>query len=533
MKRFFWIYFVGIIVLAITLRYWQLGTVPLGFHADEVAYGYNAYSILKTGRDEYGKLFPLVLKSFGDYKAAVDAYLIIPFVYFWGLHEWTVRAPSAMFGVLFIILTYALVFRLSKNRHLALLSMGLAAISPIGILLSRVQSDPLICATFFFSAFYCFLLWLDTRKPRFIVLAGLLTALSFFTYTITRLFAVPFLFLTGWQYWKTFDRQAKLVFSGIICVICITVIGMYLTPAGVWFSQVSVFSSQQVQLPLDEEIREDGATGVPIAVTRIIHNKVIAYSQYFLKNYADYLSFEFLFTQAREPLREQIPHQGVLMLIDLPFLLLGIYTAFKKRLPYGIFSVLWVLLVPAILAIASAETPNVHRFILAMIPMYLLTALGITSLRRRGFVIVIITLFALNLTYNMHELFVHQPMKNAIFRNDEYTRLVKALRPLYAKYDTIVTQQVLGHILFYWPMDPAWYQALGSPRDTKYGTFDKFFFVTDSCPSNRKDDRVRNLPARRILYVDRAECTMEGDDRIVETVRFANSLAAYYLVEKL
>lgn len=540
MKRSFWIYFLGIIIVAIILRFWQLGTIPLGFHADEVAYGYNAYSILKTGRDEFGKLFPLVLRSFGDYKAAVDAYLAIPFIAVFGLHEWTVRAPSALFGIVFMLLTYALTFRLSGNRRLSLVAMILAAISPIGLLLSRVQSDPLICATFFFSAFHCFLLWLDTRKARFIILAGLLTTLSFFTYTITRLFALPFLFLIGFRYWSTFDKQARLVFRIIVSIVFVAVIGLYLSPAGVWFSQVSVFSSQNVQLPLDEEIREDGATSVPLWITRIIHNKAIAYGQYFIKNYTDYLSYEFLFAQAREPLREQIPHQGVLMFVDLPFLILGVYMAFRKRLSYGIFSILWILLVPAILAIASAETPNVHRFILAMIPMYLLIALGITTLYEKiekkwkhGFIIILVALFTINLIYNAHELFVHQPMKSAMYRNDEYTRLVQALKPIYNQYDTIVIQQVLEHILFYWPMDPAWYQSLGSPRDTKYGAFDKFLFVTDACPSQRRDLAVVAIATSRILYVDKAECTMEGDDRVVETVRFANSLAAYYLVEKL
>jgi len=38
--------------------------VPPGFNADEAAFGYNAYSLLKTGRDEYGTLLPLSIKSF-------------------------------------------------------------------------------------------------------------------------------------------------------------------------------------------------------------------------------------------------------------------------------------------------------------------------------------------------------------------------------------------------------------------------------------------------------------------------------------
>ena len=43
-----------IIALAVVLRFYNLSQVPIGFNDDEAAFGYNAYSILKTGRDEWG-----------------------------------------------------------------------------------------------------------------------------------------------------------------------------------------------------------------------------------------------------------------------------------------------------------------------------------------------------------------------------------------------------------------------------------------------------------------------------------------------
>jgi 4-amino-4-deoxy-L-arabinose transferase-like glycosyltransferase len=534
-----WIVCIGIILLAIFLRFWQLGRIPEGFHSDEAAYGYNAYSILKTGKDEYGKAFPLVLRSYGDYKAAVDSYLAIPFIYFGGLHEWAVRAPSAVFGILFILLTYALVLRITKDRPLALISTVIATISPVGILLSRVQSDPLICATFFFFALYCWFRWLDTRKTRFIFLIGVSIFLSFYTYTITRLFAIPFFIVLGLWYWRAFDTQARIVFCGILTAVVIAVIGLYVSPAGVYFSQVSVFSSKDVQLPLDEEIREDGAQAVPLLMTRIIHNKVVAYGQYFLKNYTDYFSFEFLFTQAKEPLREQIPHQGVLMLIDLPFLLAGIYMVFRKRLSYGMFLLSWFLLAPAVLSITSVETPNVHRFILAVIPAYVLTALGILSVYtmvkpklRMTLAAVIFCLFTINLIYDMHELFVHQPIHTPLYRNEEDKKLALYFKPVASKYDVIVSPKILEEILFFWPIDPAVYQREGSPRDTDNAWYRNFLFVNDNCPSLLLNPAVAAVKATRILYVDRPICPLAGDDVIISKIKYGNTLDAYYLIEK-
>ena len=56
-----------ILFLSFVIRIWQLGAMPT-FISDEASIGYNAYSILKTGRDEWNNLLPLSFKSFGEYK---------------------------------------------------------------------------------------------------------------------------------------------------------------------------------------------------------------------------------------------------------------------------------------------------------------------------------------------------------------------------------------------------------------------------------------------------------------------------------
>ena len=88
-KKFFkenWI-LILILIVAAFLRLFKLGSFPVSLTWDETALGYNAFSLLKTGRDEYGKLLPLVLKSFGDYKPALYSYLTVPSVLIFGLNE--------------------------------------------------------------------------------------------------------------------------------------------------------------------------------------------------------------------------------------------------------------------------------------------------------------------------------------------------------------------------------------------------------------------------------------------------------------
>ena len=80
--------------LFVRLIFWQ--KTPLLW--DEAALGYNAYSILETGRDEYGQILPIIFKSFGDYKPGFYVYLTLPFIKVFGLNELSVRLPSIILG---------------------------------------------------------------------------------------------------------------------------------------------------------------------------------------------------------------------------------------------------------------------------------------------------------------------------------------------------------------------------------------------------------------------------------------------------
>ena len=101
MKEFlkkYWL-LILIVILAFSLRVYKLGDYPVGITWDEPAVGYNAYSVLKTGKDEYGKLLPLTFKSFGDDKPGFFVYYIIPSVAIFGLTKFAIMFPSALAGV--------------------------------------------------------------------------------------------------------------------------------------------------------------------------------------------------------------------------------------------------------------------------------------------------------------------------------------------------------------------------------------------------------------------------------------------------
>src|SRR3990167_5675964 len=119
MKRAFLIFLV--VLLAFILRFYNLNSVPPSLYWDEASLGYNAYSILKTARDEHGKLLPITnFAAFGDYKPSGYIYASVPAIAVFGLNEFSVRLPSTFFGVLTVLITYLLTKRLWKNEKIAL-----------------------------------------------------------------------------------------------------------------------------------------------------------------------------------------------------------------------------------------------------------------------------------------------------------------------------------------------------------------------------------------------------------------------------
>ena len=103
-----------IVLLGAFLRLCMLDRVPPGFNQDEASIGYNAYSILKTGKDEYGKVMPIYFKAFGDQKLPVYIYATAASEAVLGVNEFAVRFPSAFFGILCLPLLYLLVEKLEK-----------------------------------------------------------------------------------------------------------------------------------------------------------------------------------------------------------------------------------------------------------------------------------------------------------------------------------------------------------------------------------------------------------------------------------
>src|SRR3989344_6158523 len=157
------------VVLAVVTRGYQLGQAPAGLYLDEAGQGYSAYSLYKTGRDEFGKPLPIVFRSFGDFKTPVYIYLVVPLIPVFGLSPLTVRLPSFVFSILTIPVMWALLRLVGASKRLAVISCLLLAISPWHVLFGRTNFECNVALGWLLTGVWAF--YKGLKKPSFLVLA--------------------------------------------------------------------------------------------------------------------------------------------------------------------------------------------------------------------------------------------------------------------------------------------------------------------------------------------------------------------------
>ena len=148
--RYSKVVFTSILVVAALLRLWGLNSVPVSLFSDELDIGYQAYSIIETGKDYSGNSWPMHFQSYADNRTPLYIYSAVPTVAIFGITPLGVRLPAAIFGILgvwvFFLLTRELAgfSRMKEGIYadkMALLAAGLMAASPWHIQYSRAAFE--------------------------------------------------------------------------------------------------------------------------------------------------------------------------------------------------------------------------------------------------------------------------------------------------------------------------------------------------------------------------------------------------------
>lgn len=375
----------GIILLAGVLRFYNISSLPNGLHWDEQDTGYQAYSVIHTGRDYFGNPLPVIFHSFADFRTPVFIYSAVPSVYVFGLTPFAVRLPSAIFGVLSVLLIYYLANLMFPGNRLGCTSLNIGhlasfvlAISPWHIQYGRQSVECNVMLFFILLGLITF--YKSLKNSSWFWLSGLSFGLAVASYSPAKFF-VPLLVLCLIWIYKIFPIKF-LIIVGLISLPFVYdgAFGQSATR----FHDVSILTDPTIASAVDYERQYSntarGQTGVgqsPDFLDKLTYNKFTNVFGTFTNNYLDVFSTQYLFTRGDQELRHS-PNENAIGQFHMPDILpfiLGLFAlaslAFVSRKVSWVMG-FWFVIGPVASALTRGGGAHAARTFL-MLPAFVLT----------------------------------------------------------------------------------------------------------------------------------------------------------------
>ena len=505
-----------ILFAAAFLRFYRLAEVPPSLTWDEASVGYNAWTILNWGKDEWGKTLPLVFKSFGEYKNPVDVYLTVPAIAIFGLNEFGVRASSALFGILNVLLIYFLGAKIFKNKWAGVISALVLAVSPYNLHFSRFNHELNFAVFFFMLGFYLFLESLG--KKRFLLIFSFVSfGISLITYNAAKIVVPAILFLLIVLHLKKLLEFKNYLFGGILVILFFV---------GLIFIEPNLLGINRFNETSSVEDRK---------IVNII------------QKYKAHYSFNFLFVKGDPNARLSSQVAGEFYKTDLPFLVLGtvalIWFLVKNKRREFIVVAVWALLAP-IPATITSEIPHAARAMFMTGSWHLILAFGVwkflTLIKNKYWIITTTIVFTGLMIYSF---FSYIKSYYKIFPKEYAIEWQYGMRDIvdyvkeneanyYAVYMTDIRSQPYIFYLFYlkYPLPQflktvKYNETIQRPSNLVI-SFDKYKFGIW--------DPIESFPEKGILYVvgpsHYSGLRHKTLFRVVKAINYPNGTDAFFLV---
>lgn len=340
-----------IVLLSVFLRFYKLGEIPNGLYVDEAVSAYNAYSVLETGKDEYGKSFPVAFRFFGSYSPPLFTYLTAIPIKIIGLNVFSARLISAIFGVMGVIFIY---FFFSGRK--GLIASAIFALSPWAIFYSRVGYE--INLGFILLSLGILFLWLGINRPKFLFWAYVILSLSTYGAHFERYLA-PLLLIASIFVFKRFSLWGTIV----ALVIQIPNIYLLFTPAffakgGLFYHDLIITQAKKISM-------------LPLSISYSL-----SFIREFASRYLGYFSPRSLFLLEDYDLQRSAPGLSVFYFwMVIPYLV-GLYRLAKERKRmFNRFLIFLLVIIPIFLALTKDPFSS-QRGLPMLLPMILVIVLG-------------------------------------------------------------------------------------------------------------------------------------------------------------
>ncbi|MBI5733111.1 glycosyltransferase family 39 protein [Candidatus Jorgensenbacteria bacterium] len=454
---------VGLFLVSFLLRIAFWSRFPPGFTADEATMGYDAYSLLKTGKDQFGTSWPLAFRSFGDWRPPLYVYASMPFIALFGLTPLSVRLPSMIAGSLEVGLAYLLTKELFSKKA-GIFSAVLLMLSPWSLLQTRFAQEANLSTLIIFSGVTSFILWFKRRARPYALCLAVFFSLSFYSYHNARL-TTPLLLIA--MFWIIFRKKEKYWRQWVTPIIIGAVL---VSPLFLWIKQKpealfrrasaqSVFSDPAIKIALWKDI-VSMPPDYPIWLSRLQHNKPLYYGKAILGGYLSHFDPRFLFLSGDPHERFRTPLSGLLNWTMIIFIPIGSLMFIQREATHR-FILFWLFTSP-IVASLSTIVPNSQHAQDMMIPLHLIGGVG--AARLFEWMTVLQKSLALSLFLVSCSLFLYGyakiiPVQTKYLQAwHYYGDLFKKLSPFYGSKIVFLGGQYYINLAFYLREDPAVFQ---------------------------------------------------------------------------
>lgn len=438
---------IGIVLIGVILRFYKLSDDPPGLYIDEINIGYNADSILKTGKDEYGTRYPLYFRSYGDYKMPLYIYAVSGSIYVFGRNDFAVRFPSALAGSLAVLLMYFFVKKIleldgiksiSKKESISLLSAFLLAVTPWQLQFSRGGFENNLALFLFFLAVYLALCFFEKKKSAFLYLSYLFFILAVYTYNTFRFYSPIVVLVFSISFFLKFPKdRRKIIFPFVLfSIFMLPMVSFSLSGEGQARFIATYAFGEYRSLPLVK--------------------KLFLYPFVFLKNYTTYFSPYFLFATGDGIGRHQIPNFGPLFRWQLPFWVAGLYSLISLKRSYLKYLTIFLILLAPIPGSLTLPSPHTLRSLPLIIPLTIVISLGILLVvkklgpRFKYLIGIVVIIGLMEFVLYLHFYYVIYPQVNALDWGSGYKEMVMAIDQAKNNYDKVVIDANLSPIAVYY-----------------------------------------------------------------------------------
>ncbi len=378
LKKNFWL--ILILILAIFLRFFRLDYLEL--FGDEIDAGYQAYSLVQTGRDYKGHFLPLYAQSFSEWRAPMMMYFMTPFIKFLGLNEWGIRSYSAFFGIVSLLGIYFLLIKLGIKKNISLITLFLTVILPWHIQYSRSGFEIILMSSFIIWGIYFLIDYFDEHKLYKLVMSAILLSLSFYTYNTANIYVPLFiLVIFGCRKLVTKEKIIKSAFKLLVIMFILSLPILYQIFFGAGaarFKTVSLFNNDSLISEINDYRKQQNFS----FVSKVFYNKVVYSVRKIGSNYLNAFSSDFLFGMGDVTFRHSLHKVGNLFWVYFVFLIIGLVTFIKIRKKnfsdYFMLGFLIISPIPSSLTIDGAY--HATRLFLMIFPLCYFAALGFLTI---------------------------------------------------------------------------------------------------------------------------------------------------------